>query len=199
MKNQSQKKHKGIIADPFPPLVYKYNYDFQWDKIKDEVYDHLNLVEHASAVEKGNSTSSVGARYYGPHTWNSFQPFMQWLQQPLLETWERLNYSIENTNCSPEQSWLNLHKRSGETLEHAHGYVELVVTCYLTLPENSGFIEYKDPLEMVKINTPTPENSIFYEVPAKTNDVLIFPGWLKHRTQPNNTDDDRVVMTINCM
>jgi len=34
-------------------------------------------------------------------------------------------------------------------------------------------------------------------LPVETNDVLIFPGWLKHRVQPNNTNEERIVMTFN--
>lgn len=191
--------HKGIVADPFPRYVYKFHYDFDWDNIKKEVYTQLDQVQNSSNLEVGNATSTVDARYFGPHTWNTFQPFMDWLNDPLLEVWERLNYTVGNTNCRPEQSWLNLHKNSGQTLEHAHGYVELVVTCYLQLPKNSGYIEYRDPLDQLKVNTPTYENASFYEVPAVTGDILIFPGWLKHRTQPNSSDEDRIVMTINCM
>ena len=201
MSSSRQKRlmYKGSVADPFPRLVYKYHYNFDWENIKNEVYEHLNIVKNDSNLEDGDATSTVGARYYGPHTWDSFQPFMEWLQGPLIETWERLNYTTGNLNCSPEQSWLNLHKKSGVTLEHAHGYVELVVTCYLKLPKDGGYIEYRDPLDQVKVNTPTKETSSFYEVPAITGDILIFPGWLKHRTQPNMYDEDRIVMTINCI
>ena len=35
------------------------------------------------------------------------------------------------------------------------------------------------------------------KVEAKTGDVLIFPGWIKHRTQPNESDENRWVLTSN--
>ena len=39
--------------------------------------------------------------------------------------------------------------------------------------------------------------SLKLKLPVQTNDILVFPGWLKHATQPNNTDEDRVVLSIN--
>lgn len=38
---------------------------------------------------------------------------------------------------------------------------------------------------------------LWKELKVKTNDVLVFPGWLNHRTQPNTTDTERIVMTYN--
>ena len=34
-------------------------------------------------------------------------------------------------------------------------------------------------------------------IPVKTNDVIFFPGWLLHRTEPNQVDEKRYVMSIN--
>ena len=95
-------------------------------------------------------------------------------------------------------SWINIHKKSGITLEHNHSHTPLVITAYLKLPINSGFIEFRDPLEYHKTNTPiTPEEELWKAVPCETNNILIFPGWIKHRTQPNLTNNDRIVLTMN--
>jgi uncharacterized protein (TIGR02466 family) len=96
------------------------------------------------------------------------------------------------------QSWLNRHRRTGVTHEHSHTYSTFVVAAYIKLPPNTGYIEFKDPLEYHKHSYPIiPEESLYQSVPAETNDVLIFPGWIKHRVQPNLTDEERIVMTFN--
>ena len=41
------------------------------------------------------------------------------------------------------------------------------------------------------------QETIWRLIEVKTNDILVFPGWLQHKTQPNNTDEDRVVLTVN--
>ena len=35
------------------------------------------------------------------------------------------------------------------------------------------------------------------KVPVKENEVIIMPGWFIHRTQENNTDEGRYVLTTN--
>ena len=34
-------------------------------------------------------------------------------------------------------------------------------------------------------------------IKVETNDVIFFPGWLVHRTQPNLVDEGRYVMSLN--
>jgi hypothetical protein len=68
-------------------------------------------------------------------------------------------------------------------------------------PTNSGYIEYRDPLEYVK------EMNMHYDlegwkwkkVKAITGDVLIFPGYLRHRTESSFTNEERWVLTTNIM
>jgi hypothetical protein len=37
------------------------------------------------------------------------------------------------------------------------------------------------------------------KVPAKTGDVLLFSGWIRHRTEHSRTNDERWVLTTNYM
>jgi len=96
------------------------------------------------------------------------------------------------------ESWINIHYKGGQTLEHSHNFITFVVTAYLQVPDNCGYIEFKDPLEYHKSIYPIfPEESLYKELPVTTNDVLIFPGWLKHRVQPNLSNDERIIFTFN--
>jgi ectoine hydroxylase-related dioxygenase (phytanoyl-CoA dioxygenase family) len=40
-------------------------------------------------------------------------------------------------------------------------------------------------------------NWMWKEIPTVTGDVLIFPSWLRHRTQVNNSNEKRWVLTSN--
>jgi hypothetical protein len=44
---------------------------------------------------------------------------------------------------------------------------------------------------------PISNENIWSTLPTKTNDVLVFPSWLQHRTQPNISNEDRWVLTTN--
>ena len=98
----------------------------------------------------------------------------------------------------PRESWVNIHKRGGYTGEHLHSPSPLVISCYLKAPKGSGNFLVRDPLEYHRFGTPQePAEHIWKEIPVQTNDVLVFPGWLKHKTQPNNTNEDRIVLSVN--
>jgi len=181
----------------FPPLIYKFSYDFKKETLLPKI-DHLfSLVERNSELEKGDAVSTVSVdQRLQPHTWMELEHFQMWLGGKIAEI--RREHEFVMGHSEVTQSWCNKHGRGGVTLEHSHTFGTFVASCYLYAPPNSGNIEFKDPLEYHKSSFPIiPEISLYKEVNVTTNDVLIFPGWIKHRVQPNNTDEKRLVMTFN--
>lgn len=188
--------HNGENVDPFPKLIWKFKYNFPFEDIIDRINYLSKETLKNSNLEAGAAFSTAAAPFDPPHTWPELRDFREWLQGPLDFVWQHHNFKQYNTSVI--NSWINVHKKSGVTLEHNHSHAPLVITAYLKLPTNSGFIEFRDPLEYHKTNTPiTPEEELWKAVPCETNDILIFPGWIKHRTQPNLTDNDRIVLTMN--
>lgn len=195
---QESMHNNGIDVDPFPKLIWKYHYDFNLEQILPKIKQVVKNIGGISYLEIGDSTSTVTASHDDrPQNWPELQPFFNWLAENVLDFQiKHHNYVFPESRIS--QSWFNIHKKSGETLEHMHNGVGLVVTCYLQLPPDAGFIEFRDPLEYHRSNTPImSEQQLWKAVPCTTNDILVFPGWLKHRTQPSCSDTDRIVMTLN--
>lgn len=196
MKRQALPSN-GIHIEPFPRLIWKFNYEFPYSSLHSLVQETKQHTPENSKLEQGEAFSTAANQHTPPHTWEVLQDFKNWLVDPLDFMWQEFNFR-EHGNLDVLNSWINTHKRNGVTLEHNHNQALFVVTSYLSLPKNSGYIEFRDPLEYHKGNTPMePEENLWRAVPCKTNDVLIFPAWLKHRTQPNNTDEERIVMTWN--
>jgi hypothetical protein len=197
MKSYNLLQANQDIASVFPPMMWKYSYNFNWEILKPKV-DHLfSLVQENSKLEKGEAWSTVSvSEELQPHCWMDLRDFQIWLGGRIDEV--RIQNKFVSNHSSVSQSWINKHAPGGVTTEHSHSYATFVVACYLQCPKNSGNIEFKDPLEYHKSGWPIiPEESLYYEVPVTTNDVLIFPGWLKHRVQPNLSSSDRYVMTFN--
>ena len=94
-----------------------------------------------------------------------------------------------------------MHPKGGITTEHHHGPCALVCSTYLNMPENGGYIHFRDPTDIYKSfhSRMYEDNFTWRKIPAKTGDTLIFPSWLRHKTEPNGSDDDRWVMTTNVM
>lgn len=186
-------------VDLFPPLIYKFQYDFDFDEgLRNRIDAHINSTNQNSALEYGQAWASVYSTTNYPHVWQRFVPLMEFLDERLKQIFadNRLltdEYSIVN-------SWYIKHLRGGITAEHHHNQTDFSVVCYLNCPPNSGNIVFMDPLEYHKsrypISTFEPKKFREYEFEVHTNDVLIFPGWLRHSTTANETDEGRYIMAI---
>jgi hypothetical protein len=189
--------------NPYPPFLFKAHFDGFTQAHLDEARRILAAAEDDGylPLEQGDAKSTVSNQITPPHLSPVFKDFFDWQHAlanevlfgkfKLLET---LPYWISNT-------WLNVHKHGGQTGAHAHGMCSLSIAAYLTFPENSGFIEFKDPhFDLRSLHRRNEDEDSLLEwcsVPAVAGDVLFFPGWIQHRTQASQTDEERWVLTTN--
>jgi uncharacterized protein (TIGR02466 family) len=187
------------LADvtPFHPGIIKAHFEFNWAELYPVCKNLINTTVNNNPLEADEGKSS-SRNPQKPHAIKAFEPFYKWFN-PMIEhiitkEWgydPKLRYGVV-------QSWVNVHTKGGWTKEHAHGAAIAVSAAYLNLPKDSGFIEFKDPLEYVKnFHQRSSLDWMWKEVPAITGDVLVFPGWMQHKTQPSNVDDERWVLTNN--
>ena len=193
---------KLIDVTPFEPLIIKVHYDgFDWNKLKPICEKMLADAPAKVDLEQHGASSSVSNRDDQPHIMKEFSEFYKWLtpitHHILFKEWgfiDEYEYFISN-------SWVNLHPKGGITTEHHHGPCALVCATYLNMPENGGYIQFRDPTDIYKSfhSRMNEDNFTWRKVLAKTGDTLIFPAWLRHKTEPNGSNEDRWVMTTNLM
>lgn len=101
------------------------------------------------------------------------------------------------------EMWANRHRRNSVTLEHMHG-AQICGAYYLTYPPDSGRLIFRSPLEyalcgglQVDVAEATKDDASLHHVDIAAGDVVLFPGWLKHLTEPSRSDEDRVVVSFN--
>jgi uncharacterized protein (TIGR02466 family) len=185
---------------PFDPIVLKVHYDgFDWKKLKPICDNLIKTTNSQIYLENGNAGSTVNNKLR-PDAMPEFADFYKWLdpiaQYIITDVWgfnRDFEYAVRN-------SWINYHGYGGETLEHHHGHSVLSLAAYLQFPDNSGFIEYRDPNEYQKTFFPKDTDDLlsnWKEVKATTGDVVMFPGWLRHRTQKNKSTEKRWVLSTN--
>ena len=189
--------------NPFP-YIYKSRFDFEFDTFKDKV--DANLAESKKIIDEqevttpekdGGITSIVLHRKPDniyPHKWPEFGlEFDEFLNDSLKTIWDE-RFDDEVGARYVERSWINVHYKDGYTEEHRHHGVDVACVCYLKVPDNSGGLQIKNPLSGYDSLKPKKE---WVTIDVKTNDVIFFPGWLVHRTQPNKVDEGRYVMSLN--
>ena len=187
--------------NPWPPLIYKAHFDGFTPAHIEACKDILSRAPEDGKLwlEMNDGRSSVNNQIIPPHKHPLFKEFYDWQHETAAKVmfekfglFDDIPYWITN-------SWVNVHPKGGETREHAHGLCSISIAAYVNLPENGGFIEFKDPHFDLKSLHKKSEDSLleWRPVSAVTGDVLFFPGWLQHRTQPNASDEDRWVCTTN--
>lgn len=183
--------------DIFPSYIWKFKYDFDLSVIYPKIQQIFSLVDNNSLLEDGDALSTAWLdQSLQPHTWIELAHFQETLGIELETIKDQ--YKFIDRQSRVLNSWCNRHGRGGYTKEHNHNFSTFVASCYLKCPPGSGNIEFRNPLEYHLNNFPmAADDNLFVEVPVEQNDVLIFPGWLKHRVQPSRTDEERIVLTIN--
>jgi uncharacterized protein (TIGR02466 family) len=157
--------------------------------------------ENVWALEDGKSTGQHSLDLHGITEFN-------WLTSKTLEYvkefWKTLKYR-EEASIFLDSSWANLHGYGHATGEHSHyggsNRAHISAVYYFKKPENSGNIEFVDPLEYIHRMTPAHEFSevtgVYYPIDSKQFDLILFPSWLYHRTQKNLSREDRIAISMN--
>ena len=135
-----------------------------------------------------------------PTAWEEYEYFTtKWLPDRVNRIMER--WKLANAPLHISESWINVHNKGGWTEEHDHQLSVIALGCYLNVPENSGRLLIKTPMQAYKYSEPLhPDywNGMEWEaIDVKTNDVIFFPGWLRHKTEKNTSDESRYVMSAN--
>lgn len=177
--------------------IFKIHYDFDFKTLRPLCKDIMNSASpDFPLVENGGSTHQHKMQ---PHKLPEFKDYFTWLKMMVREiAVHGMGYSTVYHKYSITNSWLNVHYRGGRTHAHNHSNTFMAAAAYLYMPENGGFIEAKDPLEDLKgFYYHDTHDWMWREIPVVSGDILVFPGWLKHRTQANNSNEERWVLTTN--
>jgi uncharacterized protein (TIGR02466 family) len=104
--------------------------------------------------------------------------------------------------------WVNINYRNSSNQQHSHAGSLLSAVFYVKVPENSGDIFFRNPnvnlqtaylnhwhlLEKIK-NTTVTLGEI--RIRPKENMLIIFPSWLEHFVESNNSDEERISIAFN--
>jgi uncharacterized protein (TIGR02466 family) len=181
------------IVDPFRPFIFKSKFDFSRLEIFNRLDETIFQFNDLELYQKNFQTTNHTAQ---PHTWSTFAEYINFINDTVDKIWEIGQF--QNLQRYITSSHLNRYTKGYALREHAHPGVDLVVTGYMKKPKDSGDIEVRNPLEYqwhtLPINGHPSEP--WRPIPIEENDVLIFPGWLYHRTQESQTEDTRITISM---
>jgi hypothetical protein len=186
-------------ADKRVPLVSEDEYIFN----QSEVLSRLQQFESHPAfknfkdLEIGDAGTSAGDYDNSPHKIHELADFTNWALSRATEICKE--WQFPNTP-SIRHSWANKHGAGGRSKAHTHPMAHLVLAAYVKAEPNCGDLYITDPLENHWFGQPTRlarTQSMEWKYQAQTNKVVFFAPWLRHETGPNESGEDRWVLSYN--
>ena len=101
----------------------------------------------------------------------------------------------EYTNCEPylQAMWANINTKGNYNGQHTHEG-ELSGVFYCQVPENSGKIVLVNPAVRSYISAVKNNN---FTINPKRLALIMFPSWLEHYVEPNQSDNPRISISFN--
>lgn len=126
---------------------------------------------------------------------------IQFVNEQAQSYWEMLNYS-KFLKPYVIQSWANITPRGGRLATHSHSPAPIAGVFYLNATPEMGNFVIEHPLETILKCQPyefdfKPKTIFNHEVKSETGKLILFPGYLRHGTLPNLTDESRIVLGLN--
>lgn len=193
-----------MLYNLFPTLVYKSTYTGDLTSLKDSIIPHL--IPIFEEAKSNNQASMRNGSICSVNTSNRIQDkidvadLITFVTDSVTEYWKQLGY-VDST-IKVHHVWANKYPPGSYIENHNHSPAPLTASFYLSKPENSGNIIFENPLSTLLRYQPykglgDTENyaSAFDEtIEVDEGELVIFPGWLMHKTEINRSTKERIII-----
>lgn len=128
---------------------------------------------------------------------SNFNFFHSHISTTIQDFFHQLNYEGEWNFVN---SWVSIYPKGAYVPLHDHKPMQWSGVYYVKAHDNCGDIIFTDPKEYALQNEP--ENTAYrgnfkHKITPKPGMLLLFPSYLKHETNPNEEDEDRIIISFN--
>lgn len=176
-----------------------------FDRISNDIINKVvptllepDIKDHES--QRGGSRSNYYKVNFQLHKDIDISPVSEFILSQAKIYWDHLKYSKRLT---PKilNTWANITPPGGHWETHIHSPAPIAGAFYLNAKPGMGNIVFEHPLETLLACQPfefdlEPRHYDFV-AESKTGKLILFPGWMKHRTQVNHSNEPRLVIGVN--
>lgn len=191
----------------FPFKIYHVNSGFDCQWMLDTVNGVLNQSYKEATDNNQGFMRGDGLCSYNTsrelHTRREFKSLINFIEEHAQAYWKDLGYS-DAQKPGVFEMWTNVYKKGSFIDMHSHSPVQMIASFYLQQPENAGNLVFEHPMMHLMKHQPYDPDLLRnhpefweYDVPVKTGDLILFPGYMNHKTRPNNSDQDRIMIGAN--
>ena len=132
-----------------------------------------------------------------------FKEFYDLVTPLITEFFEQLNFPEASpfvNNWSFENSWASIYPQGAWVPSHNHGSSHWSGVYYVKAEPGCGNLIFVDPKEYSLSNEPANtkwRGNNRHIMPAVSGKLYMFPGYVKHESEPNMSGEERVIISFN--
>ena len=136
------------------------------------------------------------------HTDPAFQDLVEFVVRAVGDRFGALRY--QSSPMAMTGFWANINEPGFQHSTHMHANNFVSGVYYVTAPPEAGGIVFHDPRKQHAVLMPTmiestAMNSTMARLPAVEGQLVLFPSWLEHYTEPNRSKTPRISIAFNMM
>ena len=159
-------------------------------------------------LQKQDSTGLKKSNFNGWHSHdfnlNKDAPkdFTQSIKLNINQALKDMNWDLEKQEVKITSMWAIINEHGAFNQSHHHGNSDLSAAYYVTAKENCGDIVFYDPRPAPVYRHPIAKspnilNASVNSVKPEDGLLVLFPSYLEHSVNPNNSIDKRIVISCN--
>jgi uncharacterized protein (TIGR02466 family) len=191
------------LVNLFPISIYE-TYFPNFESIKQQLI--ADLEPHFKTLAPGNEYWTPEGRPMiyrtlpNLQTDEKFKPIIDFVEQHSRRYWEQLNLT-KRVKPYVLHSWSNKIAPGGFTPVHVHTPIPIAAAFYVHANSEMGDLEIENPLDTVEKLMPRDNDLVphfqTHTVKVEDGKLVLFPGWIRHFTRSNMTNDTRIIMSFN--
>ena len=162
-------------------------------------------------IDKLKSNDPDGKRVSNVKGWHSKdfdltdetpKNFISAASKNINKTFNDMSWDLENQIVKITNIWTIVNEKGAFNERHQHGNSDLSAAYYVKAPKDCGEIVFYDPrpapvYSHPRAKTPNILNATINSVSPEEGLLVLFPSYLEHSVNPNQSEDQRIVISFN--
>ena len=187
----------------FPHPIFQYkldNYENHNKEYSQYIYD---LQKEDSKGQKLSNVNGWHSPFFDLSSRETVgYKFLMKIQPYIADVFKSYGWVFNPQKVKCSGMWAIINKKGNFNTEHIHPNSNLSGAYYVSAPKNCGKFKVVNPHSISRDKFPPRENPnelnrLVAEHEIEEGDLLIFPSYLPHSVLPNQSDDDRIVISFN--
>ena len=187
----------------FPHPIFQYkldNYENHNKEYSQYIYD---LQKEDSKGQKLSNINGWHSPFFDLSSRETVgYKFLMKIQPYIADVFKSYGWVFNPQKVKCSGMWAIINKKGNFNTEHIHPNSNLSGAYYVSAPKNCGKFKVVNPHSISRDKFPPRENPnelnrLVAEHEIEDGDLLIFPSYLPHSVLPNQSDDDRIVISFN--